>query len=107
VTEQELKRLNELDELISWNNPTDRGRDLTEEERKEHQKLFAKLWEEGQTMEGQKQREPQPNRLKVLYRGKMEEYTIEDRFLQDEINGILEEKEATFAEVNGKIIKGA
>lgn len=107
MTDAERQRLNELDNKISWNNPTDRGEPLTEEERKEHQRLFAKLWEEGQTIEEQKQREPQPNRLKVLYRGKMEEYTIEDRFLQDEINGILEEREATFAEVNGKIIKGA
>jgi len=47
VTEQELKRLNELDELISWNNPTDRGRELTEEERQEHKKLFAKFYNEG------------------------------------------------------------
>ena len=47
MTDAELKRLNELDSLISWNNPTDKGRELTEEERKEHSRLLKKLYDEG------------------------------------------------------------
>ena len=47
MTDAELKRLNELDALISWNNPTDKGRELTEEERKEHSRLLKKLYDEG------------------------------------------------------------
>lgn len=47
MTDAELKRLNELDALISWNNPTDKGRELTEEERQEHSRLLKKLYDEG------------------------------------------------------------
>lgn len=47
MTEEERKRLNELDELISWNNETDKGRELTAAEREEHTRLFVKLYNEG------------------------------------------------------------
>jgi hypothetical protein len=95
MTDAERQRLTELDNKISWNNPTDKGEPLTEEERKEHKELFAKLWKEGQ-----------PNKLAVLYQGKLEEYRIENSLLDDEIKSILQEPEVTFAAVNGEIIKG-
>lgn len=47
MTEQEKDRLKELDNIIAWNNPTDGGRPLTEEERREHTELFYKAYKEG------------------------------------------------------------
>lgn len=47
MTDAERQRLTELDNKISWNNQTDKGEPLTEDERKEHKRLFVKLWEEG------------------------------------------------------------
>ena len=46
MTEQERLRLNELDQIIAWNNPTDGGRALTEDERKEHERLAWQLLQE-------------------------------------------------------------
>lgn len=46
MTDQERERLNELDKIIAWNNPTDGGRPLTEEERAEHRELAIKLLQE-------------------------------------------------------------
>lgn len=43
MTREEFNRLNELDNIIAWNNPEDRGRDLTPEEREEHTRLFWRL----------------------------------------------------------------
>lgn len=47
MTEAELKRLDELDKIISWNNDTDGGRPLTAEEQAEHTRLAIKLLREG------------------------------------------------------------
>jgi hypothetical protein len=41
MTDAERQRLTELDNKIAWSEP------LTEDERKEHKRLFVKLWEEG------------------------------------------------------------
>lgn len=47
MTEEENKRLDELDNIIAWNNPGDGGRPLTEEEREEHARLMVKALQEG------------------------------------------------------------
>lgn len=55
MTDEEYKRLRELDNLIAWNNETDGGRDLTEEEKEEHSRLFWKAmqeYEEGKAKNG-------------------------------------------------------
>lgn len=41
MTDAERQWLTELDNKIAWSEP------LTEDERKEHKRLFVKLWEEG------------------------------------------------------------
>ncbi len=46
MTDTEEMRLRELDQIIAWNNPEDRGRPLTEEEQKEHQHLMWKALKE-------------------------------------------------------------
>ena len=38
MTDAERQRLTELDNKISWNNQTDKGEPLTEDERKEHKR---------------------------------------------------------------------
>lgn len=43
MTRKEYDRLNELDRIIAYNNKTDCGRTLTEEERREHTELFTRL----------------------------------------------------------------
>lgn len=46
MTKEELKRLDELDHIIAWNNPTDGGRPLTPEEQEEHRQLAVKMLKE-------------------------------------------------------------
>ena len=57
MTDEEYRRLRELDDIIAWNNDTDGGRPLTEEEQKEHSRLFwqaMKEYEERTTDNGKK-----------------------------------------------------
>lgn len=46
MTEEENKRLDELDNIIAWNNKEDGGRPLTEEEWEEHRRLMIKALKE-------------------------------------------------------------
>lgn len=46
MTDEELRRLDELDKLIAWNNKADGGRSLTEEEQEKHSRLAWKLLKE-------------------------------------------------------------
>ena len=48
MTDEEQRRLNELDNIIAWNNKTDGGRSLTAEEQEEHSRLAWKLLKEGE-----------------------------------------------------------
>ena len=45
------------------------------------------------------------NKIYIIYRGELDEYTIEDKFLEDEIKGIMTDTEVTTAFVNGEKIK--
>ena len=46
MTDEELQRLYKLDNIIAWNNKTDGGRSLTEDEQQEHNVLMVKLLKE-------------------------------------------------------------
>ena len=46
MTDEEYRRLRELDDIIAWNNDADGGRPLTEEEHKEHSRLFWQAMKE-------------------------------------------------------------
>ena len=46
MTDEELRRLDELDNIIAWQ--ADGGRPLTEEEHKEHSRLAWQLLKEGE-----------------------------------------------------------
>ncbi len=46
MTEEDLARLEELDKLIAWNNPTDKGRPLTPAEKEEHRQLAMQMFKE-------------------------------------------------------------
>ena len=52
MTESELRRLDELDKIISWDNDADGGRSLTEDELTEHNRLAIKLLQESKQLEG-------------------------------------------------------
>ena len=43
MTREEYDRLSELDKIIAYNNSTDKGRSLNEEEKKEHSDLIWRL----------------------------------------------------------------